>query len=206
MESKALNFKAWIDEHRHLLKPPVGNKKICPERLHGDGRRRPERAQGLPCRGWQEFFQQIEGDMVLKVIEDGQAVDIPIREGEISSCRRIPHSPQRPNSIGLVVERKRQPSEMDGMQWYCEACARCCTKSSPTPNIGTQFKPIFDFYADEPQRTCRNCGTVMRAARQGLTCSRSTSTRTSCPRVPDSEDAGTAGSCGSSTPRPAAPG
>ena len=28
MESKALNFQRWIDEHRNLLKPPVGNKKV----------------------------------------------------------------------------------------------------------------------------------------------------------------------------------
>src|SRR5262249_36406514 len=28
MEPKALNFQRWIDEHRSLLKPPVGNKKV----------------------------------------------------------------------------------------------------------------------------------------------------------------------------------
>ena len=56
-----------------------------------------------------EFFYQLEGEMVLKTIQGGKVVDIPIRAGEIFLLPgRIPHSPQRmPNSVGLVIERKR---------------------------------------------------------------------------------------------------
>ena len=30
-DMKVLNFQKWIDEHRHLLKPPVGNKLVFPD-------------------------------------------------------------------------------------------------------------------------------------------------------------------------------
>ncbi|MDX5480812.1 MAG: 3-hydroxyanthranilate 3,4-dioxygenase, partial [Hymenobacteraceae bacterium] len=26
--ARPFNFKQWIDEHRHLLKPPVGNQQV----------------------------------------------------------------------------------------------------------------------------------------------------------------------------------
>ncbi len=44
----------------------------------------------------QEFFYQIEGDMVLKVIHNGEFKDIPIKEGEVFLLPgKVPHSPQR---------------------------------------------------------------------------------------------------------------
>ena len=31
----------------------------------------------------QEYFHQLEGDMVLRVMQDGRPRDVPIREGEV---------------------------------------------------------------------------------------------------------------------------
>ena len=42
------NLQHWIDQHRALLKPPVGNKLLYQDRrTHRDGGRRPQFAQGL---------------------------------------------------------------------------------------------------------------------------------------------------------------
>ena len=90
---EALNFKRWIDEHRHLLKPPVGNQQIWADRefmvtVVGG----PNARADFHINQGEEFFYQLEGDMVLRCIDDGQQVDVPIREGEIFLLPpRVPH-------------------------------------------------------------------------------------------------------------------
>jgi 3-hydroxyanthranilate 3,4-dioxygenase len=141
MLADPIDFHKWINEHRHLLKPPVANKCI----VDGDfiimivgG---PNARTDYHWDEGPEFFHQIEGEMVLKVQEDGKARDIPIRAGEIFYLpARVPHSPQRmPDSIGLVIERKRLPGERDGLLWFCERCNRklyeefFVAASKPTP-------------------------------------------------------------------------
>ena len=73
----------------------------------------------------EELFYQLEGDINVRIQEDGKPVDIPIREGEILLLPpRVPHSPQRfANTVGLVIERKRRPEEQDGFLWFCEHCS-----------------------------------------------------------------------------------
>ena len=58
----------------------------------------------------EEFFYQLEGDVLVKVQEDGKAVDFHVREGEIFLLPpRVPHNPIRgANTVGLVIERKRR--------------------------------------------------------------------------------------------------
>ena len=67
----------------------------------------------------EEFFYQLEGDMVLKVFEDGEFSDIVIREGDIFFLpKHVRHSPQRPmaGSVGLVIEPKRPDGLKDAFR------------------------------------------------------------------------------------------
>ena len=159
------DFKQWIESHRHLLKPPVGNRRVYPD---GDfiimvvgG---PNARSDFHVDPGAEFFYQLEGNMVLKTVQDGRIVDIPIREGEIFLLpANLPHSPQRQaNTVGLVIERRRMPGEKDGLQWYCEQCNhKLYEEFFELTDIESQFAPVFQRYYDSPEhRTCRHCGQV----------------------------------------------
>ena len=162
---KPLNLHRWIDEHRHLLKPPVGNKLVyqdCEFIVMVVGG--PNARRDFHVDPAEEFFHQLEGDMVLRVAEGGAIRELSIRAGEILLLPpRVPHSPQRPaHSVGLVIERRRRPGELDGLQWYCERCtALLYEEYLELSNIETQFPPIFDrFYASLEHRRCKRCGAV----------------------------------------------
>jgi 3-hydroxyanthranilate 3,4-dioxygenase len=113
----------------------------------------------------EEIFYQIEGDMRLDTIQDGKRVGIPIRAGELFLLpAHLPHSPQRPaHSVGIVIERRRAPRELDGFSWYCEACDRLLHREDlHVSNIETQLQPLFErFYSRLELRTCKHCGAVM---------------------------------------------
>ena len=170
MESPhAFNFRQWIEVNRALLKPPVGNKRVFRD---GDfiimvvgG---PNARKDYHVDPGEEFFYQLEGDMVLKTMQDGRQVDLPIRAGEVLLLPpRLPHSPQRPaNTVGLVIERARRPAELDGFQWYCERCGHLLYEEFfPLTDIEKQFPPVFErFFASLQKRTCARCGTVMERA------------------------------------------
>ncbi|MCA9666476.1 MAG: 3-hydroxyanthranilate 3,4-dioxygenase [Myxococcales bacterium] len=162
----AFSFKAWIDEHRHLLKPPVGNKVVFEDTefiimvVGGPNVRKDYHIDPA-----EEFFYQLEGDMVLKVVEDGEFRDVTIKEGEILLLPPwIPHSPQRfENTVGLVVERKRHDDELDGLRWYCDSCHETLYEETfHLEDITKDLPPVFDrFFGSEAHRTCKACGEVM---------------------------------------------
>ncbi len=164
--TRPFNFKQWIDEHRHLLKPPVGNKLVFEDaefivQVVGG----PNSRKDYHFDEGEEFFYQLEGDILVKIQEDSQAVDVPIREGEIFLLPpRVPHNPVRgAKTIGLVIERKRRNGEKDGLLWFCENCnAKLYEEYFELTDITTQFQGVFKrFYGDESLRTCKNCASVM---------------------------------------------
>lgn len=159
-------FKQWIDDHRDQLKPPVGNQKVFED---GDfiimvvgG---PNSRKDYHFNHGEEFFYQLEGDITVKIIDDGHPRDIHIKEGDVFLLPgEVPHSPQRPaNTVGLVIERKREPEELDAFQWYCENCGnKLYEEFLPLKDIVSELPPLFErFYSDEDKRTCSKCGTVM---------------------------------------------
>lgn len=160
---KPINFKAWIDENRHLLKPPVGNRQIWEDRefmvtVVGG----PNSRTDFHINEGEEFFYQVEGDINLRILENGKPVDFPIREGEIFLLPpKVPHSPQRPpNTVGLVLERKRLPHELDGFLWICPKCGeKVYEEYFHLTDIVRQLPPVFErFYGDPNHCTCKKCG------------------------------------------------
>jgi 3-hydroxyanthranilate 3,4-dioxygenase len=162
------NLKKWVDENRHKLKPPVGNDQLWKEdhpefivMVVGG----PNSRKDFHVDAGEELFFQVEGEITVRIVEDGKIRDVKIGEGDIFLLpSNVPHSPQRgPNTVGLVVERKRTSEEPDGFQWYCENCGNKIHEVFlNVTDITTQLKPVFDaFWSDMQARTCDRCGTVM---------------------------------------------
>ena len=160
-----LNLQRWIDEHRDLLKPPVGNAQIWEDGdfivtiVGGPNQRTDYHDDPL-----EEFFFQLKGDMVLRILEDGRPKDMLIREGDVFLLPpHVRHSPQRPaGSVGLVIEYRRPPGIVDAFEWYCLAChARVYRVEVQLQSIVRDLPPLFEtFYGDESLRKCPSCGAL----------------------------------------------
>jgi len=164
---RPFNFKSWIDQNKHLLKPPVGNQCVYTEAenfivMVVGG---PNSRKDYHYNESEEFFHQLEGDIILKIMEDGKPVDIHINEGDIFLLPpKVPHSPQRPaNTVGLVMEKVRDDNDTDGFLWFCEECnEKIYEEKFHLEDIVSQLPPIMErFYSSLENRTCKNCNAVM---------------------------------------------
>jgi 3-hydroxyanthranilate 3,4-dioxygenase len=161
------NLNSWIEQNRELLKPPVGNKNLFVE--SGDyiimivgG---PNARKDYHLNESEELFYQLEGDIIVKIQEDGKSKDIHIKEGDMFLLPAgIPHSPIRgENTVGLVIELNRNEKMQDGLLWFCDKCNHKLHEFTfPLKNIEKDFIGRFkEFYASKELRTCEKCGHEM---------------------------------------------
>ncbi len=159
----AFNLMEWIENHRDILKPPVGATRLLPE---GDflvmAIGGPNERTDFHDDPFDEIFYQVKGGITLRVIEDGKQRDIPINEGEMFLLpAHVRHSPQRPaGSVGVVVERVREEGALDAFEWYCQNCEALVHRGEfQLRDIATDLVPVFEeYYGDLSLRKCRQCG------------------------------------------------
>lgn len=164
--TRPFNFKKWIDDNRELLKPPINNKVVYKDAefivMVVGG---PNSRKDYHYNESEEFFYQLEGNVIVKIQEDGKEVEVPINEGDIFLLPpKVPHNPIRyKNTIGLVMERRRRNGEKDGLLWFCEKCnTKLYEEYFALNDITSQFQEIFvKFYGSEDLRTCKSCGHKM---------------------------------------------
>ena len=164
---KAFNLQGWIDQNRDKLKPPVGNAQVWEDGefmvtiVGGPNQRRDYHDDPT-----EEFFYQLEGDIVLRLIEEPgkPPIEVPVKQGEVFLLpKHIRHSPQRgPNTIGMVVEMPRPEGELDAFEWYCPSCHSLLHRAEMrSKSIVKDLPPVFEkFYSSEEARKCKKCGTV----------------------------------------------
>ncbi|MDQ7959503.1 3-hydroxyanthranilate 3,4-dioxygenase [Flavobacterium lindanitolerans] len=168
--SKPFNLNQWIEENRHLLKPPVGNKNIYVDSedyivmiVAG-----PNARKDYHYNETEELFYQLEGSIKVIIQEDGERREMELHAGDMYlHPAKTPHSPVRSaGSIGLVIERKRAgKGYTDGLLWFCENCNhKLYDVYFELNDIEKDFLPHFQhFYNSKTLRTCTKCGTIMEA-------------------------------------------
>jgi 3-hydroxyanthranilate 3,4-dioxygenase len=162
------NLNQWIEENRHLLKPPVGNKN-----LYIDAKdyivmivAGPNARKDYHYNQTEELFYQLEGSIKVFIQDDGQRRELELNAGDIYlHPAHTPHSPVRSEgSIGLVIERKRAGQGFtDGLLWFCDQCNHKLYEVYFELNdIEKDFLPHYRrFYGSLGLRTCESCGHVM---------------------------------------------
>ncbi len=167
METKvqpAINLDNWIEEHRDKFKPPVSNQYLY------DGRdffvmviKGPNARNDFHLVDSEEYFYQLKGDIKVRIREGDKIVDHLVREGETFFIPpNVPHAPVRPpDTLGVVVERRRPPGEHEHVIFYCQKCGAIVEDIDfDCGDIVQHFsKAMVDFWNDDVRRTCKKCGT-----------------------------------------------
>lgn len=162
------SLQTWIDQNRHLLKPPVGNKCVLQNEdfivMAVGG---PNARKDYHVNETSEFFYQVQGDIILGIIDPAtkQPRDIIIREGEIFLLPPlVPHCPKRPrNTVGVVIETTRAKGAKDKLQFYSDDTHELVYEEEfKLDNIETDLPRIMKkVWADEELRRCKSTGSII---------------------------------------------
>nr|XP_060463831.1 3-hydroxyanthranilate 3,4-dioxygenase [Panthera onca] len=155
--ARPVRVKTWVEENRASFLPPVCNKLLHQEQLKVMFVGGPNIRKDYHIEEGEEVFYQFKGDMILQVLERGKHRDVTIRQGEIFLLPAgVPHSPQRfADTVGLVIERRRLKTELDGLRYYVGDTADVLfEKWFYCEDLGTQLAPIIqEFFSSEQHKT-----------------------------------------------------
>ncbi len=176
--------KDRLKENSHLLTPPINNYCVYNDDVTVMARSSCSSRHGSTCsfRSLQivggpnarsdyhinetaEWFYQYKGSMLLKVVDEGNFRDIPIREGEMFLLPpNIPHNPVRfADTVGIVLEQPRPAESMDRLRWYCQDCKIVVNEEAfHCTDLGTQIKEAVNgFKSSNEKRSCKQCGAIV---------------------------------------------
>ncbi|KAF8855199.1 3-hydroxyanthranilic acid dioxygenase [Acephala macrosclerotiorum] len=164
-----LPFTSWLSQNGNMLQPPVNNHCLFSSKdfvLMVVGG--PNSRNDFHVNETEEWFYQLKGNMLLRIVDNEKFRDVEIKEGEMFLLPgNTPHNPIRfADTIGLVMERTRLEVSLDRLRWYCtkgdhEKPTIIREEVFHCTDLGTQLKPLINNWMEnEGLRKCGVCGSV----------------------------------------------
>jgi 3-hydroxyanthranilate 3,4-dioxygenase len=154
------NLQHWIDQNRG----DWGQRRVIWEDSDFIAfvTRGPNRRKDFHINPGDEIFYQLEGELNLHYLKQDQHELAVLRAGDLFLMpRNVPHSPRRAEgSWTLVIERRREKSELDRFIWPCERCGNNLYETTvrfddPSNAVARATQAM---QADPKLATCGNCG------------------------------------------------
>ena len=160
---KGFNLQTWIDDNRGNW----GQRRVIwqDSDFIAFVTRGPNRRKDFHINPGDEIFYQLEGELNLHYLRDGQPDLAVLKAGDLFLMPgHVPHSPRRADgSWTFVVERKRSATEIDRFIWPCEKCGSKLYETDVRfDDPGDAVKKATDSLRSDPALArCKECGTIL---------------------------------------------